>query len=528
MRLYALVAASTLGLALLPAHAATSASAPSSADTIAIQLDAQKGGAKIDRNIFGQFAEHLGRGVYEGIWVGPSSPIPNTRGIRNDVVKALQALHVPNVRWPGGCFADEYHWRKGIGPPSKRPATVNANWGGVIERNTFGTHELMDFLQQIGAEAYVSINVGSGTPQEAAEWLDYMTAGQPTALARERAANGHPAPYKVGFVGLGNESWGCGGSMTPDYYVSQLKIYARYVRSYNSARPTLKIAVGPNEADTSYTEAVMKAWQSRPWSWDIDGLSMHAYTVVKWPPSYKATGFGESEYASFIKATLRMDGLIQAQSAIMDRYDPQRKVSLVIDEWGSWLAPTPGSPSGFLEQQNSQRDAVVAALNINTFARHAERVRMANIAQMINVLQAMVLTDKEKMILTPTYYVFRMYVPFQDATFIPLSFDAGSYVNGDITLPRVDAVAARDQQGRVWLALTNIDPHSPAQIEVTVAGTDVTRVAGEMLSAPAIDSVNTFAAPLTVAPHSISAQASGGKIPLTLAPESVTVVTLEN
>ena len=191
------------------------------AETVALSIDTSAAGAKIDRNLFGQFAEHLGHGIYEGVWVGPDSSIPNTRGIRNDVVAALKALKVPNVRWPGGCFADEYHWRNGVSP---RAVTLNPNWGGVTEPNRFGTHEFMDFLEQIGSQAFVSINVGSGTPQEAAEWLEYMTTAQPTALAAERAANGRPDPWSVPFLGIGNESWDCGGNMTPDYYLSQLKI----------------------------------------------------------------------------------------------------------------------------------------------------------------------------------------------------------------------------------------------------------------------------------------------------------------
>src|SRR3954464_6470765 len=201
-----------------------------------------------------------------------------------------------------------------------------------------------------------------------------MNPPQSTALAQERAKNGHPAPYKVGFLGLGNESWGCGGSMTPDYYVSQMKVFSRYVRNFNDATVMQKIAVGPDGADTGYTEAVMKAWQGHNWAWTIDGLSLHSYTVGQWPPSYKATGFGEDDYASLLKATLRMEDLVRAHSEIMDRYDPDKKVALVVDEWGAWLAPTPGTNKDFLEQQNSQRDAVIAALNLNTFAKHAARV----------------------------------------------------------------------------------------------------------------------------------------------------------
>ena len=505
---------------------ATAAAAPDT-DQARVRVDAATPGPKIDRNIFGQFAEHLGHGVYEGIWVGPDSKIPNTRGIRNDVVGALKALKVPNVRWPGGCFADEYHWRNGIGPAGKRPATLNPNWGGVIEPNSFGTHEFFDFLQQIGAEAYLSINVGSGTPAEAADWLEYMTTPQPTALAQQRAANGHPAPFGVSFLGIGNESWGCGGSMTPDFYVSQLKIYSRYPRNYNTAHPMKRIAVGPDGADTSYTEAVMNAWKHKTWAWDIEGISLHYYTVGKWPPSFKAQGFGEDEYATLIGHTLRMEELLRTHESVMDKYDPEKKIALAVDEWGAWLAPTPGSDPGFLEQQNSQRDALIAALNLDMFMRHAARVRMANIAQMVNVLQAMIFTRAEKMVLTPTYHVFRMYAPFQDATFMPVSVEAAPFERGDLKLPGVDAIAARDAAGVIHVALTNLHPSRSARVELEIAGTRTKRASGETLTAPRIDSVNTFDAPDTVAPRPFTGKVSGGKAVLTLAPASVTVVTLE-
>jgi alpha-N-arabinofuranosidase len=496
-------------------------------ESVRISVDAAHPGAAISRHIFGQFAEHLGRGVYEGVWVGPDSPIPNTRGIRNDVVAALKAIKVPNVRWPGGCFADEYHWRNGIGPRDRRPATLNPNWGGVIEPNTFGTHEFMDFVQQIGADAYLSINVGSGTPAEAADWLEYLTTPQPSALGKLRAANGHPEPYAVGMLGIGNEAWGCGGSMTPDYYVSQLKVYARYARNYNSKQKMQRIAVGPDSADTSYTKAVMEAWKNKVWAWDIEGISLHFYTVVKWPPAFKATGFGEDEYATLLNETRRMEELLRTHSAVMDQFDPEKKIALIVDEWGAWLAPTPGSPEGFLEQQNSQRDALIAALNINTFARHAERVRGANIAQMVNVLQAMILTSQEKMLLTPTYHVFRLYLPFQDATLLPLTVSATEYQHGDLKLPRVDAIAARDAQGKTWLAVLNLDPNRLADITLDVRGSAFTRVHGETLTAPRVDSVNTFEAPRTVVPKPLSAKAAGGQLKLRLAPASISVVAFE-
>lgn len=501
-------------------------------ERVQLSIDASKAGAKIDRNLFGQFAENLGHGLYEGIWVGPDSTIANTRGIRNDVVAALRELKVPNVRWPGGCFADQYHWRKGIGPAEKRPATVNAAWGNVVDTNAFGTDEFMDFIHQIGSEAYVSVNVGSGTPQEANEWMEYMTAAAPTALEKERAANGHAEAYKVAMLGLGNESWSCGGDMTPEYYVAQMKLYSRFVGNMNPAQQDknqmLKIAVGPGFPETEWTEAVMKAWQKHDWSWDINGVSLHWYTVPNgWPPSTASDKFGVEDYAKLLKSTLFMDEFLRKQEAVMDKYDPKKTVALAVDEWGAWHAPLAGTNPAFLVQQNSLRDAILASLNLNIFARHGDRVRMSNIAQMINVLQAMILTDKDKMVLTPTYYVYKMYVPFQDATFVPVAFDAGTYTQGSVSLPRVDAIAAKDAAGKLWLEVTNLDPEKAVQIEASVAGATAKAATGETLTAKAVDAINTFDAPRGVMPKAVAAKVRDGKIELTLEPKSVTVVSVE-
>jgi alpha-N-arabinofuranosidase len=531
-RLFFAGAMSTLSAALTGVAVLGAApQAPASA-SISVTLDASKTGPKIDRHLFGQFAEHLGKGVYEGVWVGPDSPIPNTRGIRKDVVEALKAIKVPNVRWPGGCFADEYHWRKGIGPLGSRPVTLNPNWGGVTEPNTFGTHEFLDFVDQIGAEAYLSVNLGSGTPAEAADWLEYLTAAQPTALAKERAANGRQAPYKIAILGIGNENWDCGGNMSADYYLSQLRLYSRFVRNFNPAQQSadrmLKIAVGPGGGEprfAEWTETIMKSWKGRHWSWDhMDGLSLHNYTVVRFPASYKSVGFGEKEYAEILQATLEMDGLVKQHSAIMDKYDPEKKVALVVDEWGAWYAQLPGTTSGFLVQQNSVRDAIIVALNINIFARHADRVRMANIAQMVNVLQAMALTDGPKMVLTPTYHAFKMYVPFQDATLVPVTVEPGRYTHGSITLPRVDAIAAKDASGTLWLSFTNVDPTAPAEIAMTLTGITPRSASGETLTGSAMDSVNTFDAPNAVVPKPVQVKLEGNRLSLTLAPKSVTVI----
>lgn len=496
--------------------------------TVKITIDAARIGPEINRHIFGHFAEHLGFGIYGGIWVGPDSEIPNTRGIRNDVVEALKVLKVPNVRWPGGCFADQYHWRDGIGTPEERKSRINVSWGGAPEPNTFGTHEFFDFIEQIGADAFISANVGSGTVQEAADWLEYLTATG-SSLAQERARNGRTEPWEVPFWGIGNEVWGCGGPFTPQEYITELKKFATFSNNYNTNVNSQFVAVGPDSFDEysfGYTEPIMEAWKNKTWTWDIQGLSLHKYTRGGWPPVIPATGFGEPEYAAVIKETLEMDQFIIENKAIMDKYDPDKLVSILVDEWGAWYAPTEGTNPGFLQQQNSQRDAIISALNFNIFARHADRVHGANIAQMINVLQAVILTEDEKMVLTPTYHAFRMYVPFQDAAFIPVTFNAGSYNVGNISLPRVDAIAAKGKDGNIYVAITNINPNNKASFELSLQGQNFKSVTGETLYAPAINAVNTFDNPDVVSPKAIDVTISGEMLSLTVQPQSVTVLSV--
>ena len=532
------------------------AAAPNAAEVGPLTIASDKPGPIISRDIFGQFAEHLGGGIYGGVWVGPNSKIPNVRGIRSDVVGALKALKVPVVRWPGGCFADEYHWRDGIGAVARRRATTNTNWAGAPEPNTFGTHEFMDFAQQIGTEAYLSVNVGSGTVQEAADWLEYMTSTGQTAAARERAANGHAAPYRVKYIGLGNEMWGCGAPYSGEEYVTRMKLFAHFVHNYNpdqqppridfstiakdlmSGKPMdslpsnpngmMRVAAGPNSADPSYTEIIMKAWKARsPIYWDINGISLHQYTWGSMPFNEPATGFGEKEYATVLAQTLNMDRTVSMHSAIMDKYDPKKHVALVVDEWGVWLKPEAGTEQMFLQQQNSLRDGIAAAMNINIFARHADRVRMTNIAQMVNVLQSMIMTDGAKMVLTPTYHVYKMYVPFQDATFLPISLSAGEYKVDRITLPRVDALAARGKDGNVWLSLLNLDANAETEVNVSGSGLAANRAVGDVLTAASFNAVNSYDAPNAVAPRAFSSTATDGKLVLRLPPHSVTVVRLE-
>jgi alpha-L-arabinofuranosidase len=518
--------AAALGFALAaigPRATATSAQPSPNADA-RVEVRADEPGARIDRHLFGQFTEHLGRGIYEGIWVGEHSPIPNTRGLRNDVIEALRALHVPDVRWPGGCFADEYHWRDGIGPRNTRPVTLNTNWGGVPESNAFGTHEFLDFVGLIGADAYIDGNVGTGSPREMAEWLQYITSDKPTSLTAERARNGRNRPWKIAYFGVGNEPWGCGGNMTPDYYVELFRRFATFLKAPEGARPLI-VAAGGHDADTSWTDALISRAADK-----ADLISFHYYTIpgVKWTAKGTATGFGEAQWISTFAHALRMDDFIAKNAAVMNRYDPEKKVGFAVDEWGTWYDPEPGREPQFLYQQNTLRDALAAALDLNIFMRHADRVRMANIAQMVNVLQAMILTRGPKMIVTPTYHIFRMYTPFQDATALPVDLQGPHYTFGAVSVPGLSASAARTSGGKVILSLVNFNPRRAVQVRVDTRGFAARGVSGEILTAAAMDAHNTFESPDAVRPAAFTgAKLAHGMLELTLPPKCVVVLSLE-
>ena len=509
------------GLTLAGALAtqAAPAATPEHAEMV---VHADQPGPQSKREIFGQFAEHLGHGVYGGIWVGPKSPIPNVRGYRKDVVDALKDLSVPFVRWPGGCFAYEYHWRDGVGRAAKRPVKINTWWGGVTEDNSFGTHEYFGFLDLIGADSYVSANIGNAPPREMAEWVEYMTSATGSTLAKERAANGHPAPFKLSYLGLGNELWGCGGNMRPEFAADETRRYATFVKSGETK--VLKIASGPSDADYNWTEVMMREAGKQ-----VDGLTLHYYTVPgpDWQHKGAATGFSENEWAATLAKGLRIEDMIAKHSAIMDKYDPAKRVSLTVDEWGSWYDAAPGSNPGFLIQQNSLRDALLAATTINVFIKHADRVRMAAIAQMVNVLQAMILTDGNKMVKTPTYYVFQLYKPFQDATQLPIEVKSSWYAKDQWTMPAVSAAAARDKAGMVHVALANLDPEQPATVSAKLVGLSATSANGRIITAPAMDMINSFDKPDTVVPQPFTgATVSADGLTVTLPPKSVVMLDL--
>jgi len=518
---------------LLPAaggRAQTQAS-PAAATASAV-LRADQPGPVVNKNIYGHFAEHLGRGIYEGIWVGPGSEIPNTRGIRNDVVAALRELNIPVLRWPGGCFADEYHWKDGIGPREKRPSMINTHWGGVVEDNSFGTHEFLDLVEQLGTDAYITGNVGSGTPQEMMEWVEYMTSDAISPMANLRRQNGREKPWRLPYFGIANEPWGCGGNMRPEYYADEYRKYNTFVKNYDRAKPIYRIAAGANSQDYKWTEVMMSMAGRR-----MDGLSLHYYTLPtgNWGAKGSATAFGEDLWFQTLNRTLRMDEMIAKHAAIMDKAEAEmkgpttKKIGLVVDEWGTWYDQEPGSKPGFLYQQNSLRDALVAALNFHIFHKHAGRVVMANIAQTVNVLQAMILTDKEKMLRTPTYWVFEMFKVHQGGTSLPVELQSPDYALGSETIPMLSASATRAADGStVHLSLANSSPTQAATLTVKLAGLAPKTSVGRILTAPAMNAHNTFATPSAVQPANFTgATLKGETLELRLPAKSVVVLALK-
>ncbi len=492
-----------------------------SAQSLTVHVDTDDPGPVISRYLYGHFLEHLGRAVYDGVWVGTDSDIPNTNGLRTDVIEALKELKVPVVRWPGGCYADEYHWRSGIGPRGERPTTINYSWGGVEESNEFGTHEYFAFLEAIGAEPYIAGNLGTGSGKEMMDWLEYMTSSKHSTLADERRTNGREAPWAVPFFGVGNESWGCGGQMTPEYYVDLYKRYSEFLEV--PGKKLNKIASGGHDALTEWTEVLSKLRSN------IDGISHHYYTTPSgvWAKKGSATNFKEDEWISTLYRALQVEDHIAAQEAILNAYNPRGNIGLFLDEWGTWYDPTPGTSA--LYQQNTLRDAFVAALHFNVFHRHAERLHMANIAQTVNVLQSMILTKGDQMVRTPTYYAFQMYIPFQDATSLPVKIDGTNrYSLADYEVPALSATAARGTDGKLYVSLANLNPNEASEVTVELDA-KARNPSGTILTADQMNSYNDFGRPESVAPASFDAmQIQGGNLKLTLPAKSIVVIALED
>ncbi len=433
--------------------------------------------SRINKEIYGHFSEHLGRCIYEGFYVGADSPIPNVNGMRKDVVDALKEMGIPVLRWPGGCFADEYHWKDGIGNKETRKKMINTHWGGVVEDNSFGTHEFFELCEQLGCDAYINGNVGSGTVQEMSEWVEYMTFDGVSPMAELRKANGREKPWKVKYFGVGNENWGCGGNMHPEFYADQFRRYETYVRDYDHNSHIYRIACGANSFDFNWTEVLMKRVGNR-----MNGLSLHYYTVPNdWNKKGKALEFTKEEYYTTVKNAYKIEELVRRHGEIMNRYDPEKRIGMIVDEWGTWYDVEEGTNPGFLYQQNTLRDAIVAGLTLNIFNKHSDRVKMANIAQTVNVLQAVALTDGEKMLLTPTYYIFKMYKSHQENTLLG-SFITSKNLTEKDELPQLIESASVSEDGRIVSTVVNTSLDEGAEIHCQIADFKVKGISAEILT----------------------------------------------
>lgn len=484
-----------------------------------------RAGAQIQPEVYGNFSEHLGRCIYEGLYVGEDSAIPNVNGMRTDVVEALRNIQLPVLRWPGGCFADEYHWKEGIGPKADRKRIVNTNWGYVVEDNSFGTHEFLELCRQVGCKPYINGNVGSGTVQEMAEWIEYMTAGGDSTMAKLRGKNGHAEPWQIDYFGVGNENWGCGGNMRPEYYADLYRRYQSYVKQYGEKK-IFKIACGPgtNVSDPNYnwTEVLMKNAGAY-----MDGLSLHYYTTPfdDWNHKGSATDFTREEYEVTLRKALFMETLLAGHGAVMDKYDPEKRVALVVDEWGTWYDVEPGTNPGFLYQQNTMRDALVAAVNLNIFNNHCDTVCMANIAQVVNVLQAMVLTEGDKMITTPTYHVFEMYKGHQNARQLESYAETSLLEQEDLAVPELHVSASQQADGSILVTAANLNDAREVPLHCLLSGVKAAGVEGRVLTGRP-DAFNSFDAPAQVCPQPLDAAVTDDGFTATLPPCSVAAFTV--
>ncbi len=443
----------------------------------------------ISKHIYGHFAEHLGRGIYDGFYVGIDSKIPNTNGIRTDVVQALKELNIPVLRWPGGCFAEQYHWKDGIGPLEQRPLVVNTFWGGVTEDNSFGTHEFLELCEQLNTEPYIAVNIASGTVQDASQWIEYVTSDKDSEVTRWRKANGREKPWNVKFWGIGNENWGCGGSMDAEYYTDVFKRFSTYCNA------EYKIASGGVFDDLEWTRTFLSEIKNVPGFIDIaHGLSYHYYTIANnWEVKGSAIDFSEEEWFRSMDQTLKMQGNLEDHIAVMDELDPDNKIALIADEWGTWYDVEPGTNPGFLYQQNSLRDALVAALGLNIFNNHARRIKMANIAQTINVLQAMILTKEEQMVKTPSYYVFKMYNVHQDAILLPSQFQGESYITEQGEIPSLSVSASKNTSDEMHLTIANVNLVKDLKTSINFEGVNkIGRLTSSIITAEKMNSFNDF------------------------------------
>jgi alpha-N-arabinofuranosidase len=466
-----------------------------------------------------QFAEHIGGVIYDGIWVGPESKVANIGGIRKTLVEHVKQLGPVVVRWPGGCFADKYHWRDGIGPPANRPRRFG-RWREETETNQFGTHEFVRFCQICGVEPYFAANVGTGSPEEFQQWVEYANApAGSTTLADERATNGRSDPFRVRYWGVGNESWGCGGKFTPEDYCREYRRFTEWLPQYGV--PLYLIAAGPNSNDLDWTRRFFARW--------ADGAKA---TIQGWAPHYycgttgHALRFTQDQWYEQLHKANRMEALIRDQWAVLAEFDPKHTIKLVIDEWGSWHpAGTEINPRHLYEQMGTLRDALVAALSLDTFNRHADKVDMANIAQLVNNLHSLFLADGDRFVATPTFHVYTMYRAHQGARAVrievgtpEITFRAGG---GPSRIFRLAGSASRSGPRDATLTLVHSHATETAEIRIILSGGAAEHVRHTVLSDAQLNAHNTFEQPGRLIPRTTETSLRGAELRCTVPPASI-------
>ena len=510
------------------------ATAPSPADT-EITLRPGLAGLTINPQIYGHFVEHLGGVIYDGIWVGRDSKIPNVRGIRRQFIDDLKAINAPNFRWPGGCFADGYHWRDGIGPAEKRPRTYNYWQQNTpqevrgIETNQFGVHEFMNLCRQTGAEPYVAGNVGSGTVQEFHDWVNYCNAPAGTlTLADERAANGDRDPFKIKYWGIGNESWGCGGDMAPEEYA---QLYRDFVTQFPNHLPAFLIATGPRghslDHDVGWTRGFFQGMKGRKSR--VDGFSLHYYTDFR-QTKFQAAKFSPPEWYSVLLKGLAIEKAILDNWTVMTEFDPQHQTKFIVDEWGNWYPPGEEIAPGFtISQPITLRDALHTALTFDIFHRHLDKIAMANVAQTINCLHSLFLAHEDKFVRTPVYYVFQLYQAHMNGRVVPMEISGDQQsvtaFEGPAKMPLVYG-SASVKGPDLAVTLTNPSLDSSRAVRLRLDGANVSAAKAQVLTHEDRQAANTFAAPNLVSIANLPATADGSYVRVTLPKQSVVALTL--
>ncbi len=502
----------------------------------------------INPNIYGHFVEHLGGVVYDGIWVGENSRVANTGGIRTAIVDAMKRIKAPIIRYPGGCFADSYNWRDGIGERAKRPRRTNfwvdepdskapANSPAKVEPNWFGTNEFMRFCQSTGAKPYMAANLRSLPAQDFYEWVEYCNApAATTTLSQMRAsgAMGSREPFNVEYWGVGNESWGCGGNFTPEDYAKEFRRFLAAVPGYGV--PLKFLAAGPNAGDLNWTRGFFSKMREKgEWTFDrMYGWCLHHYAwnvaggrTNDWRDAKgDAVKFDIEQYYELLRDADKMESLIEGHWTVMGEYDPRHRTKLVVDEWGSWhRSGTEIATHHMLGQQQTMRDALVASISLDTFHRHADKVVMANVAQLVNCLHSLFLTNDDKFALTPNYHVFEMFMPHTGAQAVRSVFSApqAKYTRNGKPAEFWGLGGSASLNGKqLTLTVTNPNTTEPRETEIAIRGARVESAQARALTAPDVHAHNTFENPRAVEPRDEPVSVSAGAINFRFAPASVT------